>query len=139
MTIKINEYKYSKEKLEQIMNKKWETLVWLMNWLIITKTTIKTSRQIVAKTNTQKFFDIFINKIPDNEILSIISKELNIDIQENKQEILKFANFRLERWENDIKYKWEKQNTFEYLSRLRTWFSNKRDIKPKKWTWITKL
>lgn len=50
--IKIIETPYTREALEKIMNKKWETLVAVDNWLIISKITIIKASNKLAKTKT---------------------------------------------------------------------------------------
>jgi len=134
--IKINEYKYTKEKLQEIMNKKWENLVAIDNWLIITKVTITTSRQLVAKKEADKFFEQFedIKKpVIDNELMTKISTELNIEWSNERELLAKFLNFRLE-WKSEWKPKWERERkkrwTFEIANRMRTFMWNNKD-KPK--------
>ena len=138
----IREYKYTKEKLQEIMNKKWETLVWLMNWLIITKTTIKTSRQIVAKKEADKFFEQFKdikNPVIDNALMGKLADELWINWSNERELLAKYLNYRLA-WKSEWKAQWEitrtKRRTFEIASTMRTFMGNKKDT-PKKSTNIT--
>ncbi|MEA3280709.1 MAG: hypothetical protein U9Q38_08960 [Thermodesulfobacteriota bacterium] len=64
---------------------------------MIFKENVKTSRQLVAKTETQKFFDMFLNKTPNSDIILRIEEEFNCDFQNIKLDILKFVNWWLEK------------------------------------------
>jgi len=123
---KILEYNYSQEELEKLINKKGISFIWFVWDKMVFKQLETTSRKIVAKTSTDKFFDMFITKQFNDEIIDSVWDKLNINIRDHKTELLKFVNYRLERWDNDTKYKYQKQWTFEVVSRLRTWLSNNK-------------
>ena len=139
---KIQEYKYTKEKLQEIMNKKWETLVAIDNWLIITKITIKTSRQLVAKKEADKFFDQFQdikNPVIDTVLMAKLADELWINWSNERQLLATYLNYRLA-WKSEWKAQWEirrtQKGTFEIASTMRTFMGNKKDT-PKKSATIT--
>jgi len=60
MSIIVNEYQYSKEKLELILNSNLETLVSIDNWLIITKQ--KASTEVNIKPITKEI-DLLIQEL----------------------------------------------------------------------------
>lgn len=132
--IEIKEYPYDKEELVKILNRKWETLLAIDNGLIITKVVTKTSRQLVAKTHTQKFFEQFNDlKAPviDTVLMSEIADELWINWNEKKWLLAKFINFRTE-WKTNWKAKWEKEKTFEVVNRFRTFLDREKPDVAKK-------
>ena len=138
---KVIERKYNKEELEMLVNKTWYKFLWFIDNKMIFqyKEKQETSRQITEKTKTEKFFDCFLNKDLTNQDFIWVINELNIEnTQENKEKILGFINYWLEKWERDNKYKWQKQNTFEITARLRTRFSNNFNNKKVVW-WIAGL
>lgn len=141
--IQIHEYKYTKEKLQEIMNKKWETLVAIDSWLIISKTTIKTSRQLVAKKEADKFFEQFQdikNPVIDTVLMTKIADELWIQWSDEKLLLAKFLNYWLAWQSEGLKPQRQRTRdklwTFEIAWRFRTIMSNE-PIKAKKSATIT--
>ena len=139
---KIQEYKYTKEKLQEIMNKKWETLVWLMNWLIITKININTNRQLVSKKEADKFFDQFQdikNPVIDTVLMAKLADELWINWSDERKLLAKFLNYWrawINEWKPQRKRTRDKLGTFELAGRFRTIMSNE-PVKQKKSATIT--
>lgn len=124
MTIKINEYQYSKETLEKILNRKGETLVAIDNWLIISKTTIKTSKST----------ELQINKT----LLDLI-KTLNIeDFKEfgNSDHLKQVMKDFVIYWtaKNDwwLKERWQLEKIFDVKARYYTFLRRARPVTPKK-------
>ena len=140
----IQEYKYTREKLQEIMNKKWETLVAIDNWLIITKITIKTSRQLVAKKEADKFFDQFQdikNPVIDTVLMAKLADELWINWSDERQLLAKFLNYwrawTIEWIKPQRQRTRDKLGTFELAGRFRTIMMNEPIKAPKKSATIT--
>ena len=110
------------EELEIFLNKPWFSFLSNYQDRFIFKYTEKSSRQIVALTDTERFFNL------DNEWIEnysrLISNKINKDYDFVKTEIVKFINYRTEQSEWAKKCKWQKQTSFEVPKRLQTWFSN---------------
>ena len=132
---KILELTYNLWLLEEYINKSWYTFVWFIQDKMIFKYKEETTKQLREKTNTEKFFEL------DNIWLSnyawLISERLWLDFNFTLNELEKFRDYRLEKSENAIKCKWQKQNSFEVPKRLKTRFSNNN--KPKKSATITEI
>ena len=132
-TIEIN---YS--DLETYLNKKWYTFLGFRNEVAVFKYNETTPRQLKEKTNTEKFFEL--DEIWLNNYSQLVSEKLWLEFEFIKQEIIKFRSYRLEKSEWAVKYKWQKQTSFEISLRLKTWLSNvnKNNIN-KKWLWVTEI
>ena len=126
------------EELEIYLNKPWYTFLCSHQDNFVFKYKEETSKQLVTKTKTEKFFDMFINKEFDQQLLLDCLPEHKLSEEILKQELVKFINYWIEKNDNWTKRKWQKQNTFEITARLRTWFSNVK-IQPNKWVWITEI
>ena len=127
----IEEFEYSQELLQEYINKPKYKFIWFIGDKMVFSIENKetTKRQAVALTRTEKFFEMFETWIFDNEFIEDIFKELNLQInKETKEDLLKFVNYRSEKWDRDKKSKWEKEKTFELLSRLRTWYGNQKKV-----------
>ena len=121
MSYKILELPYSKDTLEQYLNKNYTFLGFIGDKMIFKYKEV-TSRQLTNKTNTEKFFELNDEWI--NNYAKAISERLELDFEFTKEEIVKFIKYRTEWKENGKKVKWQKQQTFEVPLRLQTWFWN---------------
>lgn len=124
------------DQLETYLNKPWFSFLCNFQDKFIFKFQEKTSKQIVQLTKTQQFFNMFINKEIDLELIQqVLPENSPTDNELLKSEIVKFVNYWIEKNENGNKRRYEKQKTFEITSRLRTWFSNikittKKEVNP---------
>ena len=142
----IEEFEYSQELLQEYINKPKYKFIWFIGDKMVFSIENKevTKRQVVELTRTEKFFEMFKTWTFDNLFIEDIFKELNLQInKETKEDLLKFVNYRSEKWDRDKKSKWEKEKTFELLSRLRTWYSNQKKFKwnntNNNWLWIAEI
>lgn len=93
----------------------------------------KINNTIINDSISEKdFFELFINKNKEKilEFVNSIYEQNYFQIEDKKillKEILKFADYWLEKWKTAKKYRWEKEKTFELFKRLRTWFNNYKE------------
>ena len=116
------------DELETYLNKSWYSFLTNYQDKMIFKYKEKTSREIKAKTDTERFFELDDMQIDDYSYK--IAEKLWLDPRFVFEEIKKFISYRTEKSEWAVKCKWQKQNSFEVPLRLQTWFSNVKS-KPK--------
>lgn len=80
----------------------------------------KTSRPLVAQNRTLELLET----LRDREWLYVDLVNRWLD----SGEIVAFAEYWLERWENSRKYRFEKEKAFDVKLRLKTWFKRKTKI-----------
>ena len=115
------------KELEIYLNKPWYSFLSNYQDSFIFKYTEKTSRQIVAITDTERFFNLDDEWIENYS--SLISNKINKNYDFVKTEIIKFIDYRTEQSEWAKKCKRQKQTSFEVPKRLQTWFNNTKDNK----------
>lgn len=123
--IKIIELTYSQQLLEEYLNKKY-TLLWFIWDKMIFKYIEKTptQRQVKSKWETERFFELSEAEFTDyTERLSIA---MMLDSTALRIELEKFKKYRLEKWDNDKKYRYQKQDTFEIKARINRRINDKK-------------
>ena len=88
MSYKILELPYSKDTLEQYLNKNYTFLGFIGDKMIFKYKEV-TSRQLTNKTNTEKFFELNDEWI--NNYAKAISERLELDFEFTKEEIVKLC------------------------------------------------
>jgi hypothetical protein len=110
------------EELEIYLNKTWYSFLCNFQDKFIFKYTEKSSRQIVALTDTERFFNLDDLWLDDYAVK--ISSRIWRDNQFVLNELIKFRDYRTEQSEWAKKCRWQKQTSFEVPKRLQTWFGN---------------
>lgn len=107
----------SDNKALQILYSEWWELKAISEWIMYVDRIKKhnsTALTVKTGTNTLNFLQSCFNRSENSRIWW----EDNWISQDT---LFEFANYWLAKWENDKKYHFEKQQTFDLRARLRTW------------------